>query len=335
MAKPWKKIDGDVLGSTNAAISDAGGTEEDAAWVRKGENAKPLVAWIREQRGAEEAERLALELAMQPPSPYRGEFWNERAKAPYWQYPPGWKMNEVVPQANLLQSHIKGLDASYVQSLTRRYLVTNTEASDEQGSGYREAPRNGHRLVLPDGMEGLLTFPKLDKLASLAPGKKRWTDINKAISFLLGVLGEVVPNFKDWTEGRLGPEYHRLLDATAHALAEDAAKTPGDFHVLPVQSGALYAGYSVRAARGHIGARPREYPMPCFMAACLILANPGRIVEGALVMDCAGTERAPRADGDFRDAPYFGWDDGRPEFYGRWIGNACSHCGSASFVLPE
>jgi hypothetical protein len=333
MAKPWKKIPADLSASTNAVISDAGGTDEDAAWVRanNGKNAKLLVTWIREQRGAEEA---ALELAMQSPSSYRGEWWNERAKGPYWQYPPGWKMNDVLVQRSLLVPHLRGLDASHIEPLLRRYLVADAYATEHRG-GYRVAPSNGNRLLLPDGMDGLLTLPKLDRLASLVSGKKGWTDINKAISFLLGVLREFVPSFKDWTEGRFCSEFHRLNDTVARALAEDAARTPGDFHVLPVQSGALYAGYSVRAARGHIAARHREYGMPCFMAACLILGSPGRIAEGALVMDCAGTERAPRVGGSFRTAPYFYWDVDGPRFGGGWIDRPVSCSGSASFVLPE
>ncbi len=316
MAKPWKKIEGDVLGSTNACISDAGGTDEDAIWVRAndGKNAKLLVTWIHERRAAEEAKKAALELAMQPPSPFRGEFWNERAEAPYWQYPPDWGYNDVLAQLSLLMPHFRGLDASYVEVLFKRL----------------------HSL--PDGMEGPLTFPKLPKLASLVSGKKGWTDVNKAISYLLGVLGEVIPNFKDRTKGHFGPDYHRLNDTVARVLAEDAARTPGDFHVLPVQSGALYAGYSIRAARGHISARPREYGMPCFMGACLLLANPGRIAnELALVMDCPGTERAPKAVGDFVLAPHFclGSDSHVPEFYCSWIDGPGAGCGSASFVLPE
>lgn len=335
MAKPWKKIDGDVLGSTNAAISHAGGTDEDAAWVRKGENAKRLIAYIREQRGVEEVERAAIEIAIQPPSQYRGDFWDERAKAPYWQYPPGWKRNGVLAQLLLLTPHFKGLDASHVESLLDRYLVADRSAEHE--GGYRAAPRNNSRILLPEGMEGLLTFPKLDRLASLVSGKRGWGDINKAMLYLLGVLKEVVPDFYDWTHGRVGPERHRLFYATACALAEDAARTPGDFHVLPVQSGALYAGYSVRAARGHIGARPREFGMPCFMAACLIVGNPGRIAKGTLAMGCLGTERAraPRAGGDFHGAPCFNWNDDRPKFDSVSPTAPTSGYGSASFVLPE
>jgi hypothetical protein len=242
-------------------------------------------------------------------------------------------MNDVLAQRSLLVPHLRGLDASHVESLMARYR--EVDATGEHRGGYRVALSNGHRLLLPDGMDGILTFPKLDRLASLVPGKKGWTDINKAISFLLGVLGEVVPNFKDRTEGCVRLESHQLLDAMARALAEDAARTPGDFHVLPVQSGALYAGYSVRAARGHIAARHREYPMPCFMAACLILGGPGRIAKGALMMDCAGTERAPRVGGSFRTAPYFYWDVDGPRFGGGWIDRPVSCSGSASFVLPE
>jgi len=311
MAKPWKKIDGDVLASTNAAISDAGGTDEDAMWVRKGRNAKRLVDWIREQRGAEEVARTISRLAMQPVSPFRGEFWNERAKAPYWEYPSDWKLNDVLAQRPLLTPHFKGLDASHVESLL------------------------GQRILLPEGMEGLLTFPKLDRLASLVSGKKGWSDINKAIGYLFGVLREAVPGFWDWTDGRIDPEYHRLSEVVARALSEDAAKTPGDFHVLPVQSGALYAGYSVRAARGHISARPREYGMACFMAACLILGSPGRLAARALVMHCPGIERAPGAGADFGRAPYFNWGDGRPGFSSCWVSSPDFDCGSASFVLPE
>lgn len=325
-------MEGDLLASTNAVISDAGGDEEDAAWVRAngGKNAESMIAFVRGRRSAEAAEKRDLALAARSPSSFRGEFWNECHNAPCYQYPPGWKMNDVLEQHWLLAPRFRGLDVSHIEPLMRRYLKVGAVAPPDLGEENRV-------LQLPNGMDGLLTFPKLDKIASYVKGKKGWTDISKAIGYLLEVLSEVVPDFKHRINHYIGPGYYKLSDTVAHALAKDAESTPGDYHVLPVQSGRLYAGYSVRAARGHIAARPREYGMPCFMALCLILGNPGRIAKEALVLECAGTEIDPtgKAD-DFRAAPSFSRDSqGIMQNGVRWVGYACFSTGSASFVLPE
>jgi len=47
-----------------------------------------------------------------------------------------------------------------------------------------------------------------------------------------------------------------------------------------------------------------------------------------------GSNKAPKADGDFSNAPYWNFNDGKLKFNSNWIDNANPNYGSASAALP-
>ncbi len=323
MAEPLINIPQSKLYPTIAALSDAGADTDDADWIRKGRNATSVVEFIREQRRTAEAQAA--------PAVDR----EQRAAPPYWTYPAGWSMAPDM-RIGKLKEYFPKLDFSHVEELAARYLV----AADggEHVGGYRDAAAgNGRKLVLPEGMDGLAIIPKLESLAKLVKNPpKGWKPVNVAMKHLLGVLKEVHgKGFHDWTEGQVGPEFHQLYAATEQALAQDAASTPGDVHVLAAQTGQLFAGYSVDDVRVHVTERPRHFGLHCVGGGALMLAYPERFVEGALWMDCPGSERAPRGDRRFDGAPLWCFYDGQRNFSGSWSGDRDPRCGSGSFVLPE
>jgi hypothetical protein len=68
----------------------------------------------------------------------------------------------------------------------------------------------------------------------------------------------------------------------------------------------------------------------------MLLTHPEREVQWEqLHVDCAGDEFAPDADGDFSDAPIFGFDGGKVKFYADWFGNAHGSYGSASAFVSQ
>ena len=333
MAEPFKKIPGDVLASTNAACSDAGWTDVHAAWLRRPEKASLVLKFMDEQMAAEavqpEAERVVIMA-----SGYTGPFVNERAKGPYWMYPKGWQPKSALERSAILMGFFPGLDFSHVEELALRYCVG--EGSGVCFGGESESANGGRKLVLPEGMDsGLIVVPKLEAVARLVKKPPAsWKANNVAMGFLLDVFKEAVPGFHDYTQRSIGPKYERLLAATEQALLAIGAKTPGDVLVLPAQTGALFAGYSPRSSRGHMSALVRHFPLHGFGGGCLALTDPERFANGALWMDCPGTERAPHGDGDFSCCPCWVFG-GRLRFDSYGVGNRSPRCGSASFVSPE
>jgi len=336
MATPIDQIGLPELVPTLKIFAKAGGTTDHSDWMRGGKdevNARKLVAFINEQMAAEVVQKRASEVVIKE-SGYAGPYACERARGPYWTYPTGWQPKSAVERAKILMPHFPGLDFSHVEALVERYYV-NVVAAGE--TNYREAPRAERKLVLPETADGgLIVFPKLEAvLKCMRKPNKGWQPLNIAMKYLLGVIKEAFPAFSDYTNGMVGPEYEQLLKVTARMLAKLGAKTPGDVLVLPFQAGALFAGYSVRSSRGHMEALKRHIPAHDFANGCLALTDPERFAQGALVADCGGTERAPRAGGDFCRAPYWCFDDGELEFHSRDVGHDNSNYGSTSFVLPE
>ena len=55
--------------------------------------------------------------------------------------------------------------------------------------------------------------------------------------------------------------------------------------------------------------------------------------KGAVPMD--GRRQFPDADGQFENAPYFNFNDGKVKFDTNWFDNANDNYGSASGFLPK
>lgn len=338
MAEPFNSIPAHLRDSTVAACSDRGGwTDAHAAWLRSGNNSVLARQFMDEQMGIAAAAQAAKAEANRVQimnSGYTGPYANERCKGPYWGYK-GWTPRSALERCDALAPHFSKLDWSCVESLVERYYVN---ATGEAPSGYREVPKGERKLVLPtDADGGLIVFPKLEAvLKCIRMPKKNWKPLNIAVEYILGVLREVYPDFKDWTDGNVGPEYERLLEATAKYLAKLDQETPGDVLVLPFQAGAMFAGYTVRSSIGHMEALKRHVPAHDFANLCLMLTDPDRFVEGTLFADCPGSERAPDADGQFSRASCVYFDDGQRGFLSRYVDYPRYYCGSSSFVVsPE
>lgn len=332
MAEPFKKIPGDVLASTNAVCSDAGWTDVHAAWLRRPEKASLVQKFMDEQMAVETVQSEAEPVVIMA-SGYTGPFANERAKGPYWEYPKGWQPKSALERSAILMGFFPGLDFSHVEELALRYCVG--DGSGVCFGGYSEAANGGRKLVLPEGMDsGLIVMPKLEAVARLVKKPPAsWKADNIAMGYLLNIFKEAIPSFVDYTNGSIGPKHMRLLAATERALLEIGAKTPGDVLVLPVQTGALFAGYSPRASRGHMSALVRHFPLHGFGGGCLVLSDPERFANGTLCMNCPGTERAPVGRGDFCGTSCWGFDD-RLGLNFSTAGGRYMSFGSASFVSP-
>jgi hypothetical protein len=323
MAEPLINIPQSELHPTIAALSDAGADTDDAEWIRKGRNAQTVVEFIREQRRAAEAQAVP---AVNRP---------ERANPPYWTYPARWKM-ATDPRVGKLKEYFPELDFSHVEELAARYIAITT-GGDHVG-GYRDVPRESIRkVVLPEGMDGLVVIPKIEAVARLVKKPpKGWKPVNLALMYLLEILKRVYgKGFHDGSEGRhLGPQSHQLYAHTEQALAQDAANTPGDVHVLAVQTGQLFAGYSADAVRTYLTAHPLHFGLHCVGGASLMLAYPERFAEGALWLECPGSGFASHGR-PFEHTPIWCRDGHQLRFYSNEASRCNPRFGSGTFVLPE
>ncbi|MBI4268340.1 hypothetical protein HY627_00715 [Candidatus Uhrbacteria bacterium] len=227
-------------------------------------------------------------------------------------YPSNYKARPAQQQANFWKKHYKKLDDSHVEQLS---------------SG-----------AFPDWADGWLVCPKPTAISGLKEisGEEppsfddHWRTARVTI---LNLLKKVRKNFRNWLEGKLGPEYSRLTDLTAQALERLCKETPGDFLVIPFQSGFHWRGCSVRHVR--VRFEENEFGMCTFLAGCLLASHPERITaDDQLYLDCSGEERVPNGDGDFSNAPGFRWSDGELHLGYDWVSNVDGDFGSASCSAP-
>ena len=195
-------------------------------------------------------------------------------------------------------------------------------------------PHKKHgRIVIPEGFDRLAVFPKHSVLARYAIGNEDWPVYNRALAHAFTTLKVHRPNFVDYTQGRIGPEYERMTQRTRDVF-DELEKLPGDFHVLAVQTGILYRDKSVADVRASFDGY--EFGLDSVSAASILLVHPERLTRiEDLAMDCPGSERAPEAVGQFVRAPYFFFGGGRLRFVTRGVGDAYPLFGSASALLPE
>ncbi len=342
MVTPIDQIVHTELDPTLRTWARKGGTTDHAAWMRRGDgsNAALVTAFIDAKIGEEIAQKRAVEEAANRieiiDSGYTGEWARERCKGPYWGYQ-NWSRRSALERRDALAPHFPGVDFGHVEALAERYY-RNMPGNGEAPVGYRTLAVGERTLILPEHADGgLIVFPKLDAvLKCVRKPKKNWKPLNVAVEYILGVLKEVYPDFKDWTDGNVGPEYERLLEATAKYLAKLDAETPGDVLVLPFQAGAMFAGYTVRSSIGHMEALKRHVPAHDFANLCLMASDPERFVEGTLFADCPGSERAPGAGGRFCVASCACFYGGKRRFRSSGVGYPNYYYGSSSFVVsPE
>ena len=242
------------------------------------------------------------------------QFANEEIVSTYG-YPKGWYLKSPMLQARILTERFPGLDVSHVVELAGRY-------------------RKDGKFVLPSGMDGLAVFPKHSAIARLSgETNEYWPSYNRAFAHLLTVMSQARSDFVDYTEGNVGPEYERLAAKTA-AIYEELENVPGDVLVLAVQTGMFHRAKSIRRARVVFG--QREFGLDSFAVGIILLTHPERLQHvDHLWIDCAGSERAPRADGGFSRASYWSFRGGELGFLSCRVDDANPDCGSASGAPPE
>ncbi|MBI2042193.1 MAG: hypothetical protein HYT21_00345 [Candidatus Nealsonbacteria bacterium] len=134
--------------------------------------------------------------------------------------------------------------------------------------------------------------------------------------------------FYNYRKGALGPKYLRLSERTAVALQMISEKQKGDFLLIPAQFGLTHRGRSVRRVR--VVYAPHEFGLGSFIAGCMILSHPERLVQWEqLHIDCPGDEYSPDADGEFSCAPVFLFHDGKVRFDARWVRHAPAASGAS------
>ena len=111
-------------------------------------------------------------------------------------------------------------------------------------------------------------------------------------------------------------------------------KQKGDFLLIPAQLGLTHRGRSVRRVR--MVYAPHEFGLGSFIAGCMILSHPKRLVQWEqLHIYCPGDEYSPNAGGRFDSAPIFFFNVGRVRFDALWVSSAYGNYGSASGVVSQ
>jgi hypothetical protein len=227
----------------------------------------------------------------------RGPYFDEQVESNYG-YPQGWRLKGVSEQLAALQEieTFRSLDGSNVVQIADRF----TE--------------------LPEEADGLSVFPKPSKVAN---------SYNEAVVLMTDLMKESRKDWYNYREGELGPEYLRLTQKTQQAITRLEQDTPGDYLVVPVQTGLWHRGRSVRRARAMMF--QSEWGLGPYELGIILRVHPERLQKYEhLAIDCAGCEYSPGADAQFSHCLYFYWSGGVLEFDSRWSDCAYRHFGSAS-----
>jgi len=138
-----------------------------------------------------------------------------------------------------------------------------------------------------------------------------------------------------WCEGKLGGKHIRQQQRTIknmQALGEQ--QKDYDILVVPAQFGLLHVGRSIRRAREVFTGN--EFGLGAFEIGCMLLTHPERLFSyDDLNIDCAGGEYSPDADGEFYEAFFFRFFDGRIEFGYDDLKHADPGYGSSSGFLSR
>ncbi|MDP3685792.1 MAG: hypothetical protein Q8R32_03095 [bacterium] len=144
---------------------------------------------------------------------------------------------------------------------------------------------------LPPNAEGFFVIPRWEKIAKT---------YGEAVEKVLALIEKTRNGkFTNYRKGELGPQYLRqhARTVTMFQKLSDAQKGH-DMLVIPAQFGLRHRGRSVRRARevflGH------ECGLGAFAIGIMLLTHPERLQHlDDLLVDCAGDEYAPGADGGF------------------------------------
>ena len=250
-------------------------------------------------------------------------------------YPEGWQLKrggtilEELTDPSLPFTHcdpdpvskwLRGDDSAIPDGQRLRVLAVQGMVSEE---GITD--RWGRPLHFCDGVA---IVPKITSAVKAEPGQ-----LVQAYSPATVLMTELMAKRReDWCnyqEGRLDPERLRLIERTRKALAQREADTPGDFLILPVQTGLRHRGKSARRARVIFAGN--EWGLGPYETGITLLVHPERLQKREhLRIDCAGCEYSPLASGEFSVYLRFYWDSGKLGFDFNWIIGASQDFGSAS-----
>lgn len=183
--------------------------------------------------------------------------------------------------------------------------------------------------AVPANAEGWFAIPKWQTLAKT---------YGEAVQMVLDAIKEQRSGkFYNYRENQLGPDQLRQ-SAKSVEVFQTLSNEQKDYDILVVaaQFGIRHRGRSVRRAREVMLDNGNEFGLGAFAIGIMILTHADRLQNvDDLWLDCAGDEFAPDADGDFSDAPYFGFDVGGVEFGTQWTVNASDYYGSVSAFIPQ
>lgn len=200
---------------------------------------------------------------------------------------------------------------------------------DLDGTHIPEITRNLGKLEGSD--ELFQVVPKLVAIARLhGIADPYGTGYGRCLEVMLKHIAKASPSFVNYRKGCLSDKYVRLLADTREYLEWLEASTPGDYNVIPMQSGKLWAGYSVRNARIEI-VNAGQWAHPAWVVGHHLLTHPKRLpAEGYLNQDTGGDEYSPYAGGRFTGSLGFSFWGGGLGFGGCWTSGVGACFGSAS-----
>lgn len=232
---------------------------------------------------------------------------------PRYFYPKGYQPSSVMDQAAQLLHELSWLDVSHVREL----------AASWQMEQYSQA-------------DGLYVVPKPSVLANRLGIADHWVNFGHLIEQApLAALAKQ-RKFTNYRAGELGSDRYRLTASCKSALEVLEAQQPGDVLVFPAQTGALFAGFSVRNSRFEIehATTPSQWSLDAYVVAWMVYCNRQRLEKYEdLIVDCPGGEYSSGAGDQFDDALYFDFYDGELYCHSGWTDDPDDGCGSASGFL--
>lgn len=173
-----------------------------------------------------------------------------------------------------------------------------------------------------------LSFPKLKEDKYFIP---HWKQIDAtysgAVQKILDAIKSTRP-FYNWREGKIDESHLRQTDRKIKAWEGK------EYLSIDAQLGEKYKGKSVTTARKLMEAN--EFGLGWYEMGIILLTHPDVLTSyDDLWIDCPGDEFSPDGDGEFSEAPSFGFSDGRLRTGAGDVDGASGYFGSASSFVPQ
>jgi hypothetical protein len=165
-------------------------------------------------------------------------------------YPAQWRHKSIGEQVRRfvsgeLSPEFRRLNASFIDA------IVSQEAAD-------------------DGMDGWIVHPKPSRLAGSGTGERDWPTVSRALASVVRLFARREDGFVDLTEGRIGPEHHRITEQAQAAFSSLEARFPGDFLVYRAQTG-MRRRSSAATARAALGSG--EFGLDALAVGCFLLVH--------------------------------------------------------------